>query len=706
VYPSVDKNSVSHTASSIPHADRISRGFLMGERCAAKFRREPSRRVRLVVGLSVLALAPPALADGTGWFTQTQVDRGRWEYAAKCSSCHGAQLQGTGAPPLKGPEFSAQWGNKSLKDLYAFVHSQMPLGNPDSLKGQEYADLVAYVLSSNGLPAGQEELTPQSTMDRVLVLRGLAPAPGVSAAAATSRAARLNQPLVPTKQPSTSRPSQEELNRADVDTRSWMLYNKGYLARRYSSLQQIDRSNAQKLRVVCLYQLGEVATFTTGPVVYDGILYATTHFGTYAIDSATCRKRWSHQHVATGPETNATNKGVAIAGGRVIRGTQDGHLYALDAKTGELLWDRLVANAMVGEGVGAAPLIWNDLVFVGTSGGDWGIRGRMMAFRVADGSAVWTFEFIPTGNETGADTWQNPESAQHGGGPSWSHYALDVRTPTLFVPVGNVAPDFHPEMRPGANLFTSSLVALDPNTGKLKWWYQLVKNDWHDRDTLAVALYDVGGKRLVATAGKDGVLHGLEANTGKHLFEVPVTRMLNVDAPLTPEGTRVCPGVNGGVEWNGPSHSPRTGLLYVSSVDWCTTFKLGPKPIWEATVPYTGISNGWGTFDPKSEWGGWLNAIDATTGKMKWRWRAPTPMIAGVTATAGDVVFTGDLNGNFLVFDARDGRNLYSFNTGGPIAGGVITWEQDGKQRVAVTPGNSGQGWNLPGSATIIIFGF
>jgi alcohol dehydrogenase (cytochrome c) len=678
----------------------------MGERFAAKFRRDPSRLVQLVAGLSVLALAPPALADGTGWFTQAQVDRGRWEYAAKCSSCHGAQLQGTGAPPLKGPEFGAQWNNKSLKELYAFVHGQMPFGSPDSLKGQEYADLVAYILSSNGLPAGQEELTPQSTMDRVLVLRGSAPAPGVSATAAASRAARLNQPLVPTKQPSTSRPSQEELNRADVDTRSWLLYNKGYLAHRYSSLNQIDRSNAQKLRVVCLFQLGEVATFTTGPVVYDGILYATTHFGTYAIDSATCRKRWSHQHVATGPETNATNKGVAIAGGRVIRGTQDGHLYALDAKTGELLWDRLVANAMVGEGIGAAPLIWNDLVFVGISGGDWGIRGRMMAFRVADGSPAWTFELIPTGSETGADTWQNPENAQHGGGPSWSHYALDVRTPTLFVPVGNVAPDFHPEMRPGANLFTSSLVALDPNTGKLKWWYQLVKNDWHDRDTLAVALYDVGGKRLVATAGKDGVLHGLEANTGKHLFQVPVTRMLNVDAPLTPEGTRVCPGVNGGVEWNGPSHSPRTGLLYVSSVDWCTTFKLGPKPTWEATVPYTGISNGWGTFDPKSEWGGWLNAVDAATGKMKWRWRAPTPMIAGVTATAGDVVFTGDLDGNFLVFDARDGRKLYSFNTGGPIAGGVITWEQDGKQRVAVTPGNSGQGWNLPGSPTIIIFGF
>ena len=660
--------------------------------------------VFLAAGLSLLVGAADAAADGTGWFTQAQVDRGRWEYAAKCSSCHGAQLQGTGAPPLKGPEFSAQWNNKSLKALYSFVHSQMPMGYPNSLKSQEYADLVAYVLASNGLPAGIQEFTPQSPMDRTLVLGGVGSS-GISVAAAASRATQMNQPLTPVKQPSTSKPTQEELDRADTDTSNWLLYNKGYQAHRYSSLGQIDRSNASALRPLCLFQLGEVATFTTGPVVYDGILYATTHFGTYAIDSANCKKIWSHQHVATGPETNATNKGVAIAGGRVIRGTQDGHLYALDAKTGEILWDRIVANAMVGEGVGAAPLIWKDLVFVGKSGGDWGIRGKMMAFRVADGAPVWSFDLIPTGDQTGAGTWENPESAQHGGGPSWSHYALDVRTQTLFVPVGNVAPDFHPEMRPGANVFTSSLVALDANTGKLKWWYQLVKNDYHDRDTLAVALYDAADKRLVAVAGKDGVLHGLDAESGKHLFQVPVTTMVNVDAPLKPEGTRVCPGVNGGVEWNGPAHSPRTGLLYVPSVDWCTTFKLGPKPKWEPGLPYTGITNGWGTFDPKSEWSGWLNAVDATTGEMKWRWKAPTPMVAGVTATAGDVVFTGDLDGNFLVFDARDGSKLYSFNTGGPIAGGVITWEQGGKQRVAVTPGNAGQGWNLSGSPTIIIFG-
>ena len=153
----------------------------------------------------------------------------------------------------------------------------------------------------------------------------------------------------------------------------------------------------RKLRPVCMFQLGELGTFSTGPVVYDGMLYATTHLGTYAIDATTCKKLWSHQHVAQGPEMNATNKGVAIAGGRVIRGTQDGFLYALDAKTGAPLWVRQVADWSIGEGIGAAPIVWNDIVYVGKAGGDWGIRGRMMAFNVGDGSPAWSFRPHPAG---------------------------------------------------------------------------------------------------------------------------------------------------------------------------------------------------------------------------------------------------------------------------------------------------------------------
>ncbi len=386
------------------------------------------------------------------------------------------------------------------------------------------------------------------------------------------------------------------------------MYNKGYRGARYSLLDKINTGNAAKLRPVCIFQLGELGTFSTGPVVYDGILYATTHLGTYAIDATTCSKLWSHQHVAQGPEMNATNKGVAIAGGRVIRGTQDGFLYALDAKTGARLWERQVADWSIGEGIGAAPIVWNDIVYVGKAGGDWGIRGRMMAFNVADGTLAWSFDLIPTGNQTGADTWKDPASAEHGGGAAWVTYALDRDTGTLFVPVGNPGPDYNRKMRPGANLFTISTVAIDARTGKLKWWYQLRPNDDHDWDATVVSLFDSNGRKLVATAGKEGILHVVNRDDGKLVFKLPMTTILNHDEPLTPEGVRVCPVA--GVQWNGPAFSPKTGLLYVNAIDWCTVFKAGPDPKWVATVPYTGLANGWGTNDPIDKWSGWINAVD------------------------------------------------------------------------------------------------
>jgi len=650
----------------------------------------------------LLLAAQSVFADGTAFFSTMQVGQGRWEYSQKCAVCHGAQLQGGGAPALKGREFNVQWNGKSLKDFYNYVHANMPLGQGGELNSQEYADIVSYVLAQNGVPAGSENLTPKSSMDRILDL-SVAATSGSAAASVPPGVVTIGALYGKLTQPTTTKPAQAELDAADTATTNWLMYNKGYRGERYSRLQQINVRNASKLRPVCMFQLGELGTFSTGPVVYDGILYATTHLGTYAIDAATCRKVWTHQHVAQGPEMNATNKGVALAGGRVIRGTQDGFLYALDAKTGAPLWVRQVADWRIGEGVGAAPLVWNDIVYVGKAGGDWGIRGRMMAFNVADGSLAWAFDLIPTGNQTGANTWEKAGSADHGGGAAWVAYALDRETGTLFVPVGNPGPDYNKAMRPGANLFSISTVALDARTGKLKWWYQLRANDDHDWDATVVSLFDAGGRKLVATSGKEGILHVVDRDDGKLVFKLPMTTMLNHDVPLTPEGVRVCPVA--GVQWNGAAHSPSTGLLYVNAIDWCTVFKSGPNPTWVATIPYTGLANGWGTNDPVDKWSGWINAVDPKSGKMAWRVHTPTPMYAALTPTAGDVLFTGDLNGNFLVLDARSGKTLYSFATGGPIAGGVITYEQNGKQYVAVASGHSGGSIPVTGSTTIVIFG-
>ena len=653
-------------------------------------------------GLLALMLAGGARADGSGWYTAAQVSQGRWEFSQKCAVCHGQQLQGGGAPALKGAQFVQRWNGKKLSDFYQFVHSDMPLGLGASLPSQEYADIVGFLLAQNGLPAGTDKFTPYSPMDRVLELSAAAAAGGTVASAPPGQI-RIGALYGKLAQPTTAGPTQAELDGADAATGSWLMYNKGYRGERYSSLAQITAPNAAGLRPLCMFQLGELGTFETGPVMYEGLLYVTTHLGTYAIDATSCRKVWTHAHVAQGPEMNATNKGVAIAGGRVIRGTQDGFLYALDAKTGAPLWVRQVADWSVGEGIGAAPIVWNDIVYVGKAGGDWGIRGRMMAFNVKDGSLAWTFDLIPQPGQPGAESWKNPQSMQHGGGAAWVTYALDRDTGTLFVPVGNPGPDYAKDMRPGANLFTISTVALDAHTGKLKWAYQLRANDDHDWDATVVSLFDVDGRKLLATAGKEGILHVVTREDGKLVFKLPMTTVLNHDVPLTKEGVRVCPVA--GVQWNGAAHSPLTGLLYVNAIDWCTLFKLGPDPKWVATIPYTGLANGWGTNDPTSKWAGWTNAVDPKTGKMAWRVKWPVPMYAALTPTAGNVLFTGDLNGNFLALDARNGKTLYSFDTGGPLAGGVITYEVKGRQYVAAASGHSGGSIPLNGSATVVVFG-
>ena len=663
-----------------------------------------SRGASLVGAIMLIALSvsfTATHADGTGFFTADQATSGRFAYSQNCAACHGAELQGTGGPALKGTSFGMLWNGKSLQDFYDYVHTQMPLGRVGDLKDQTYADIVAFVLAQNGLPAGTDPLTPSTPMQRALVL-GNAPDIGATPSAAPPHIV-IGALIGEIRQPTTHGPTQPELDAADDATDSWLMYNKGYHGARYSTLHRIDASNVANLKPVCLFQLGELGTFSTGPVVYDGVLYATTHLGTYAIDATTCKRLWTHQHVAQGPEMNATNKGVAIAGGRVIRGTQDGFLYALDAKTGAELWTRQVADWSIGEGIGAAPLVWNGIVYVGKAGGDWGIKGRMMAFHVEDGSPAWSFNLIPRPGEQNADTWQNSASADHGGGAAWVHYALDRDTGTLFIPVGNPGPDFNRAMRPGANLYTIATVALDAKTGQLKWWYQLRANDQHDYDATVVSLFDVGAKKYVATAGKEGVLHVVDRDNGKLVFKLPMTTLLNQDVPLTPEGVRVCPVA--GVQWNGPAFSAQTGLLYVNAIDWCTLFKLGPDPKWVATIPYTGLLNGYGTNDPISAWAGWINAVDPKTGAMTWRKKWPTPMYAALTPTAGELLFTGDLDGNLLAFDARNGNELYRFNTGGPIAGGFVTYERGGKQYVAVATGSSGGSIPLTGAATIAIFG-
>lgn len=513
----------------------------------------------------------------------------------------------------------------------------------------------------------------------------------------------------PARNPSTQGPTQAELDNADVDPASWLTSNKGYMGYRYSKLDQINAKNIDRVGQVCAYKLGEQGSFQGAPLVYEGVLYITTGLGTYAIDAANCRALWAYQHQPGSHMGQHNNKGPAIAAGRVIRGTPDGHLIALDAKTGALLWDREVMDASGGEYATAAPLIWNDTVYLGKAGGDLGIRGEMMAFRATDGTKVWGWHTIPGPGEVGAETWKVPASIEHGGGGTWTSYSLDPQAGLLLVPVGNPGPDFNNEARPGTNLFTNSIVALDARTGQLKWWHQLIGPEDRDWDTAVVAAFDLAdGSHLAASAGKDGVLHVVDRTNGKLRFTTGlVSQFTNRSTPVpTSENLRLCPIA--AVQWNGPAYDPGTNLLYMNGIDWCAKAIKGPLPEYVRGKPYLGWATptGYGDRDPIEQAFGLLNAIDPSNGNLKWRYRIPAPPVAGLTATAGGLVLTADTDGDLFAVDARTGALLRRIALrAGAIDGGLITYSVGGKQFIAVAAGDNNPTFDAKGDNTIVILG-
>lgn len=483
----------------------------------------------------------------------------------------------------------------------------------------------------------------------------------------------------------------------------WPEYNDGYNSQRFSPLKQINTRNVADLRPLCEVKLGEEGTFESGPIVVGNVLYVTTAHTTVAMNATDCKVLWRDIYKPEETDVAPVNRGVAYLDGRVFRGTADGRLLALDAKTGKLLWKVQPANPKVGEFLSSAPIAWHGLVFIGLAGSDWGIRGQMMAFDVRTGKEVWHFWTVPEGNEPGANTWTIPATAKHGGGGMWTSYTLDSKTGELFVPVGNPGPDFDPLQRPGDNLFTDSVIVLNALTGKLEWWYQLTENDGLDYDLgAAPMLYSVNGAERVALGSKDGYLYSLNRSTHKLVFKTAVTTIKDNNAVPTYTGVSVCPGPLGGVEWNGPAFDPSTRDIYVGSVDWCYIYKRGKDYKYIPGAAYTGTSY---TPDPASPASGWVTSVDAATGKIRWQFHAPEPVIAGVTPTAGGLVFTGDGGGNLYALDAKSGKVLLKYSSGGSMAGGVITYAVNRRQYVAFTSGNvSRMGtFNTTGSPMMVV---
>lgn len=500
-------------------------------------------------------------------------------------------------------------------------------------------------------------------------------------------------------------PTQVELDKAEV-SQEWLLPHHDYMGQRFVGLRQITRATAPSLRPVCLYQAGDQNSFATNPLVYRGILYFTTGIGTIALDAATCKLRWRHDWKAKAKETFPRSRGAALKDGKVIRGTDDGYLIALDADSGVLLWERPVADPEKYEQFSMAPLVYEDLVVIGPAIGEQG-KGWLGAFRLDNGEPVWRFNTVPDPGEPGAETWDNVEALQHGGGSVWTTPTLDRATGLLYVPVGNPTPMYYGAARPSANLYTSGLVVLDARTGKLKWYKQVVPHDTHDWDLSVVGplfTAEAGGapRRLLTIAGKDGLLRVLDKETREELYSVAVATRSNHEIEPTEDGVHTCPGSSGGALWSTPALDPKHKMLFIASVDWCGVFKKAEELRFIPGQFYMGGSY---TPDPVEKSCGWLTAIDAATGAIRWRYESTRPLLAAVTVTASDVLFTGELTGDFLAIDATDGKVLYRFYTGGPITGGVISYATRGRQYVAAASGATTAYWRAPGgAATIVVF--
>ncbi|HKC44031.1 MAG TPA: PQQ-binding-like beta-propeller repeat protein [Burkholderiales bacterium] len=645
-----------------------------------------------------ISLASVLLTCGPLALAQEDVAQGEKLFESQCASCHtvkqgvngfGPSLAGVvGRPAGKVPGYTTYSGAMTSSGLI-----------------WDEATLDAFLTSSTqkvpgtSMPVAIPDAHVRSAI--IAYLRSVGTMTAPAAAAAPSEAAAAARPV-----PSGG-PTQDELTRAAASTRDWLYASKDYTGQRFVKLSQINTKNAHDLRPICIIRSDHATPTQTNPLVYKGVMYVTVDSSIAAIDATTCRQHWVYKWEPKGRVLSPANRGVGIKDGILVRGTADGYLIAVDMAKGQLIWSRQIASAESSQYLSMPPLLYEDLVIYGPAGADWGAKNWVGAFKLATGEPVWRFNLIPDDGEPGADSWKDPKARAHGGGSLWTPLALDADRGILYLPVGNPAPDFYGDVREGDNLYTNSAVALDVRTGKLLWYRQFVSNDVHDADLSQVSpLFSttVGGKarKVMTVSGKDGLLHLLDRDTHETLYSLEITTRKNIDARPTVAGVHRCPGLLGGMEWNGPAYNPLTKTLYVATVDWCGTFtKTSDKPEFTQFAHYYGGSV---VPDPREQARGWLTAIDSTTGKVRWKKQWPTPLVAAVTATSGGVLFTGDLDNNFLVIDASNGNTLYKFNTGGSVGGGVVTYEIGGKQYVATTSGVVSGFFGGSGTSALIVF--
>jgi alcohol dehydrogenase (cytochrome c) len=500
----------------------------------------------------------------------------------------------------------------------------------------------------------------------------------------------------------------QAMQSADSNRKDWLLHGRDYSNQRYSPLRQINDQNVDSLKPSAIIQTGMTASFETTPIVVDGVMYATTpvvdnQMKIMAFNAATGARIWEttynvgNHKICCGP----VNRGPAVAYGKVYVATVDAKLVAFDAKNGHKLWERHLADPRAGYSETMTPQIYDGKIIVGSSGGEWAIRGFVEALDAKTGKELWKWNSTDPKSFEG-DSWKS------GGGMVWTTPAIDQKRGLAIFSTGNPNPDLNGTHRKGDNLWTDSIVALDVNTGKLKWAYQEVKHDVWDFDAVSnVVLFDVreNGKTIPAAgeAGKVGWFFIVNRDTGKLIRKsqnfVPMSK--NMFTKPTKEGVEMLPGANGGAEWSPPAYSPDTHMAYILGLNQLMTYTTQ-----EPTTINGHIRLG-STFKnvkgDKAIQSGTFTAINVDNGKIAWQAKTPQPMMGGALATAGNLVFTGEGNGWFDAFDAKTGKKLWRYNLGAGVNAPPVTYEVDGRQYVAVAAGGNYQ-IDFPRGDTIAIF--
>ncbi len=511
--------------------------------------------------------------------------------------------------------------------------------------------------------------------------------------------------------------TQDMLDRAGNDANNWLHTNGSYAQTRYAPSTQINSSNVHKLRPAFVFQTEIVESFETSPIIVNGTMFFTTSFNhVYSIDAATGAENWHYVH-DMGPITTyccgPNNRGVAIAGGRVFMGTLDARLVALDSKTGKKLWDVEIADPELGYSETMAPTVIGNQVLIGTNGGEYGIRGFVKSYDAASGNLNWTFHTIPensvgvwaTHDATGRDMHRDIRAEKAAlkemgdpyktlGGGVWQNPAIDQELGLIYFVVGNPSPDLDGSLRPGDNLYTDSLVAVDLNTGKYKCHYQYIAHDVWDLDAVSPPiLLDVKDNKGQTVPG---LIHGGKTghvyvhdrrNCSLIRFSEAMVPQENMWVLPTKDGARMLPGANGGVEWSPMAINPGLRLTYAINLHQPMTYHVESTPYPEGKLWLGGAFK---VIPTEQQWGN-VAAVEYDTGRIRWKTKTQQPMIGGVLATAGGLVFTGEGNGLFKAYDAETGSVLWSFQAGAGVNAPPASYTVEGRQYIVVAAGGNTQ---------------